>query len=59
MQQPSANDKSIDELMREKAELEAKVKRLECDVYKLQLERDVLEKAGDILKKRRASVSIN
>ena len=29
MQQPSANDKSIDELMREKAELEAKVKRLE------------------------------
>lgn len=59
MQQPSANDKSIDELMREKAELEAKVKRLERDVYKLQLERDVLEKAGDILKKRRASVSIN
>ena len=53
MQQPSANDKSIDELMREKAELEAKVKRLECDVYKLQLERDVLEKAGDILKKEK------
>ena len=53
MQQPSANDKSIDELMREKAELEAKVKRLERDVYKLQLERDVLEKAGDILKKEK------
>lgn len=33
-------------MMREKAELEAKVKRLEQDVYKLQLERDVLEKAG-------------
>jgi len=53
MQQPSANDKSIDELMREKAELEAKVKRHERDVYKLQLERDVLEKAGDILKKEK------
>lgn len=43
MQQSSANDKSIDELMREKAELEAKGKRLEHDVYKLQLERDVFE----------------
>ena len=53
MQQSSANDKSIDELMREKAELEARVKRLEQDVYKLQLERDVLEKAGDILKKEK------
>ena len=30
---------------------QAKVKRLENDVYKLQLERDILEKAGDILKK--------
>ena len=28
-----------------------KSKRLENDVYKLQLERDILEKAGDILKK--------
>ena len=37
--------------MREKAELEAKIKHLENDVYKLRLERDVLEKAGDILKK--------
>ena len=49
----SAEDKSIEQLMREKAELEAKVKRLERDVYKLQLERDVLEKAGDILKKEK------
>ena len=51
MPNPSADDKSVEQLMREKAELEAKVKRLEHDVYKLQLERDVLEKAGDILKK--------
>lgn len=51
MIQPPAEDKSIEQLIREKAELEAKVKRLENDVYKLQLERDVLEKAGDILKK--------
>lgn len=48
MIQPPAEDKSIEQLIREKAELEAKVKRLENDVYKLQLERDILEKAGDI-----------
>lgn len=40
-------------MLSEKAELEAKVKRLERDVYKLQLERDVLKKAGDILKKEK------
>lgn len=59
MPNPSAEDKTTEQLLREKAELEAKVKRLEHDVYKLQLERDVLEKAGDILKKRRASVLIS
>ena len=37
MIQPPSEDKSIEQLMREKAELEAKVKRLENDVYKLQL----------------------
>lgn len=46
-------DKEIDELVREKAELEAKVKHLEHNVYKLKLERDVLEKAADILKKEK------
>lgn len=49
----SSEDKSTEQLLREKAELEAKVKRLENDVYRLQLERDVLEKAGDILKKEK------
>ena len=53
MQNPSAEDNTTEQLLREKAELEAKVKRLEHDVYKLQLERDVLEKAGDILKKEK------
>lgn len=53
MSNPLTEDKSVEELLREKAELEAKVKRLEQDVYKLQLERDVLEKAGDILKKEK------
>ena len=50
---PSADDKSIEQLMHEKAERDAKVKRLECDVYKLQLERDVPEKAGEILEKEK------
>lgn len=53
MTNPSESDKDIEQLVQEKAELEAKVKRLEHDVYKLQLERDVLEKAGDILKKEK------
>ena len=53
MPNPSAEDKTTEQLLREKVELEAKVKRLEHDVYKLQLERDVLEKAGDILKKEK------
>ena len=53
MPNSSTEDKTTEQLLREKAELEAKVKRLEHDVYKLQLERDVLEKAGDILKKEK------
>ncbi|MBR1598934.1 MAG: IS3 family transposase [Lachnospiraceae bacterium] len=53
MADPSAEDKNIEQLLHDKAELEAKVKRLEQDVYKLQLERDVLEKAGEILKKEK------
>lgn len=53
MVNPSSEDKSIEQLLHDKAEFEAKVKQLEQDVYKLQLERDVLEKAGDILKKEK------
>ena len=45
------NGKDIDSLRAEKESLEQKVKDLEKDVYRLQLERDILEKAGEILKK--------
>ena len=38
MPNSSTEDKTTEQLLREKAELEAKVKRLEHDVYKLQLE---------------------
>lgn len=58
MVNPSSEDKSIEQLLHDKAEFEAKVKQLEQDVYKLQLERDVLEKAGDILKKEK-SISLD
>lgn len=51
MTDSSGEDKSDEKLLLEKAELEAKVKRRESDVYRLQLERDVLEKAGEILKR--------
>jgi transposase InsO family protein/transposase-like protein len=47
------NEKSIDCLRTEKEALEQKVKDLERDVYRLQLERDILEKAGEVLKKDR------
>ena len=46
-------EKSIEQLLQEKTELESMVKKLEKDVYKLQLERDMLKKAGDILKKEK------
>lgn len=42
------NEKSIDSLREEKEALAQKVKDLESDVYRLQLERDILEKAGEI-----------
>lgn len=45
------NEKSIDRLCTEKEALEQKVMDLEREVYRLQLERDILEKAGEILKK--------
>ena len=47
----SENDKSIRDLLSEKAALEKQVAELERDVYRLQMERDVLEKVGEVLKK--------
>jgi len=51
MENSSTETKSIEELLREKAALESKVKSLELEVSRLELERDVLEKAGEMLKK--------
>ena len=53
MENPFADDKSVDQLLHEKAESEPTVKRLERDIYKRQLEREILEKAGEILKKEK------
>lgn len=44
---------TIDNLRLEKEALEQKVHELQKDIYKLQLERDILEKASEILKKDR------
>lgn len=41
----------ITKILAEKERLQNQVKELERDVYRLQLERDILEKAGEILKK--------
>lgn len=43
-------------LRQEVAEQEQLLQELKRDVYRLQLERDILEKAGEILKKARASI---
>ncbi len=47
------SDETIDNLRSEKEALEQQVLELQKDIYKLQLERDILEKAGEILKKDR------
>ena len=48
----SENGKMLDEMLTEKEALGKKIEILEKDVYRLQLERDILEKAGETLKKR-------
>lgn len=48
---PSKDSEDITKMFAEKECLESQVKELERDVYRLQLERDILEKAGEILKK--------
>lgn len=45
------NPEDITKILAEKERLQNQVKELERDVYRLQLERDILEKAGEILKK--------
>jgi putative transposase len=53
MEKSQESNKDVGQLLKEMTELEEKVKSLEKDVYRLQLERDVLEKAGEILKKEK------
>lgn len=53
MARNSTDNKDIEQLLREKSELESTVKLLEKDVHRLQLEKDVLEKAGELLKKEK------
>ena len=48
-----SDEKSIDDLYAEKETLERKVKDLERDIHRLKLERDILEKAEEIIKKGR------
>jgi len=50
-EKPSESEKSISDLLAEKAILEKQVTKLERDVSRLQLERDVLEKMDEVLKK--------
>ena len=49
-------DPAIRKLIEEKSILEKQVDDLKKSVYRLQLERDILEKATEILKKMRASI---
>ena len=49
-------DLAIEELRSEKVILEKQIAALEKAVYRLQLERDVLERATEVLKKMRASI---
>ena len=50
-EKPSESEKSISDLLSEKAMLEKQVTKLERDVSRLRLERDVLEKVDEVLKK--------
>jgi len=49
----SDNNDSIDDLLAERETLKKQVSALSRDVYRLQMERDVLEKASEVLKKGR------
>ena len=45
------NNKTIEELTSERDQLTSKVNELQQQIYRLQLEKDVLEKAAEIIKK--------
>lgn len=50
---PKYPDKTVEELLTEKEALEKRLNELQKDVYHLQMQKDILEKAGEILKKDR------
>lgn len=52
-------DKTIENLLSEKEALEKKVSELQNDVYRLQMQKDILEKAGELLKKQKALIRGN
>lgn len=44
-------DKTIEELLKDKTKLECELHKLQEDAYHLQMQKDILEKAGEIIKK--------
>ena len=47
---------TVDELITEKERLEQTVNKLKHDIYHLQLQKDILEKTAELIKKRRVSI---
>lgn len=50
---------TVDELITEKEQLEQTIYKLKHDIYHLQLQKDVLEKAAELIKKREGCRSDN
>ena len=53
MTDAETNNQSVEELISKKEELEAKLLNLQDDIYRLQMQKDILEKATEIIKKDR------
>ena len=53
----SVTSKEVDSLKKEIEQLHSEAEELQRQVYRLRLEKDGLEKAAEIIKKMRASVS--
>lgn len=56
MTDAETNNQSVEELISKKEELEAKLLNLQDDIYRLQMQKDILEKATEIIKKTGASI---
>ena len=53
MTDAETNNQSVEELISKKEELEAKLLNMQDDIYRLQMQKDILEKAAEIIKKDR------